>query len=156
MGAPGEDDQPGLNLAVQLVRIEDALPDGFAALQAEADHEGFRALSRLAAEFHEAPDMFVCLLAALSGEGVTAIGGLTEEPEPADAPALRMRRLYVRPDVRRTGVGRRLANALLQEALGRVSLVTVNARTTLAPAFWTALGFSAVASRPWTHEFRPG
>ena len=36
---------------VQLVRVIDDLPDGFDALRAEADAEGFKAMSRLAAEW---------------------------------------------------------------------------------------------------------
>jgi GNAT superfamily N-acetyltransferase len=141
---------------VQLVRITDDLPDGFAQLQAEADAEGFRAMSRLAAEWAATPSMFCCLLGALGGPGLLAVGGLTAEPEPMPEPAMRMRRLYVSPDARRGGVGLTLANALLQEALDTVDLVTVNAASTLAPAFWTALGFQPVAGQPWTHEFRPG
>lgn len=138
----------------QLIRLTEDLPESFVALRSAADAEGFRAMSRLAAEWATTPDMFTCLLAAMDAGGLAGIGGLTAEPEPTDEPAMRMRRLYVRPDARRTGVGRTLANALLQEALDSVRLVTVHAGTTLAPAFWTALGFQAVASRPWTHEFR--
>ena len=141
---------------MQLIRVQDDLPDDFSTLRAEADAEGFRAMSRLAAEWAATPGMFVCLLAAVDAGGLAAIGGLTAEPEPAGEPALRMRRLYVRPAARRAGVGRTLANALLQEALDSVALVTVNAGGTLAPAFWTALGFTVVQGRPWTHEFRPG
>jgi GNAT superfamily N-acetyltransferase len=142
---------------VQLVRILEGLPEGFETLRVEADAEGFRAMSRLATEWATSPDMFVCLLAAVEGGGLLGIGGLTPEPEPAGEPAMRMRRLYVRQDARRDGVGRTLANALLQEALDSVRLVTVNAATTLAPAFWTTLGFQPVAQRPWSHEFRlPG
>ena len=142
---------------IQLVRIQDALPDGFEALRAEADAEGFRAMSRLAAEWTTTPQMFVCLLAAPDGlGGLSGIGGLTTEPEPADEPALRMRRLYVRPAARRAGVGRTLVNALLQEALDAVPLVTVNAGGTIAPAFWTGIDFRPVTDRPWTHEFRRG
>lgn len=141
---------------MQLVRIDEELPEGFEALRAEADAEGFRAMSRLAGEWAASPGMFACLFAAVPGGRLAGIGGLTAEPEPAGEPAMRMRRLYVRPDARRAGVGRTLANALLQEALDIVPLVTVNAGGTLAPAFWTSLGFRLVDSRPWTHEFRAG
>lgn len=141
---------------LQLVRIDDELPDGFEALRSTADAEGFRAMSRLAAEWAVSPELFACLLAAIDGGRLVAIGGLTAEPDPADEPAMRMRRLYVRPDARRCGVGRMLANALLHEALDSVALVTVNGGATLAPAFWIALGFRSVAGRAWTHEFRAG
>jgi GNAT superfamily N-acetyltransferase len=141
---------------VQLIRIQDDLPNGFAALRAEADAEGFRALSRLTAEWAATPELFVCLLAAGDGAGgLAAIGGLTAEPEPVDEPAMRVRRLYVGRQARRGGIGRILVNALLQEALDSVALVTVNAGGTIAPAFWTGLDFRSVTGRPWTHEFRP-
>ncbi|HEY8616445.1 GNAT family N-acetyltransferase [Phenylobacterium sp.] len=139
---------------VQLVRVAGELPEGFAALRAAANAERFNALRRLEAEWAATPEMFVCLLAASSPEGLSAIGGLTHEPEPGPERAMRVRRLYVHPDARRCGVGRTLVNALVQEALDSVTLVTVNARDTLAPSFWTQLGFRAVAGRPWTHEFR--
>lgn len=139
---------------IQLVRVTHDLPDGFDALRAEADAEGFRAMSRLAAEWAATPEMFLCLLAAPDGlGGLAGIGGLTHEPEPGGEPAMRMRRLYVRPGARRGGVGRTLVNALLQEALDSVSLVTINARDTLAPAFWEALGFDIVDRLPWSHQF---
>ena len=140
---------------VQLVRVMDTLPEGFAALRAAADAEGFRAMDRLEAEWAQTPELFACLLAAPGPGRLLAIGGLTPEPEPADGPALRLRRLYVHPEARRAGVGRALANALLQEALDSVALVTVNAADTLSEEFWIGLGFRRVAGRPWTHAFRP-
>lgn len=140
---------------IQLVRVTHDLPEGFDALRAEADAEGFRAMSRLAAEWAATPEMFLCLLAAPDGlGGLAGIGGLTHEPEPGGEPAMRMRRLYVRPGARRGGVGRTIVNALLQEALDTVSLVTVNAGGTISPAFWSGLDFTRVEGRPWTHEFR--
>jgi GNAT superfamily N-acetyltransferase len=139
---------------VQLVRVTDQLPEGFDALCAAADAEGFNAMRRLQAEWSATPELFACLLAAPSPGGLLAIGGLTAEPHPQGEPAMRIRRPYVHPDARRGGVGSVLVNALVQEALDAAILVTVNARDTLAPGFWTSLGFRAVAGRPWSHEFR--
>ncbi|TAL36075.1 MAG: GNAT family N-acetyltransferase [Phenylobacterium sp.] len=138
---------------MQLVRIQDDLPEDFGRLRAAADAEGFRALARLAAEWAQDRDAFVCLLGAMQDDRLAAIGGLTPEPEPQDQAAMRVRRLYVDPAARRSGVGRTLVNALLQEALDSVSLVTINARDTLAPAFWTAVGFERVTDLPWSHQF---
>jgi GNAT superfamily N-acetyltransferase len=139
---------------LQLVRITGPLPPDFGRLRAAADAEGFRALARLDAEWADDPEAFVCLLAAIQANRLAAIGGLTPEPEPqGGVAAMRVRRLYVDPAARRSGVGRSLVNALLHEALDSVSLVTINARATLAPAFWETLGFHRVDGLPWSHQF---
>jgi GNAT superfamily N-acetyltransferase len=151
VGAAGGDDPAGL---IRLVRVTAALPDGFEALRAAAEAEGHRHLERLAAEWAERPAMFHALMTAWREGGLVAVGGITDEPEPAAEPAWRMRRLYVAPAARRMGVARTLVNALLQEALGAVRLVTVHAPAAKAARFWEAVGFSAVAGRPWSHELR--
>lgn len=151
MGAPGGDDPARL---IRLVRVTEALPDGFAALRAQAEVEGDRHLGRLAAEWAERPAMFHALMTAWRDGGLVAVGAITDEPEPAAESAWRMRRLYVAPAVRRQGVARTLVNALLQEALGAVRLVTVHAPAAEAGRFWEAMGFAAVAGRAWSHELR--
>ena len=139
---------------VQLVRVIETLPDGFDALRAEAEAEGHRHLTRLAQEWAQDPGQFTAVLAAFAGGELAGVGALTPEPEPAPQPALRMRRLYVAKAARRQGVARTLANALLQEALDQVRLVTVHAGNPDAALFWTAQGFAPVAGAAWSHEFR--
>jgi GNAT superfamily N-acetyltransferase len=139
---------------LQLVRIVEALPDGFAALQAEAEREGHRHMTRLANDWADDPMAFVALIAAFSDGELVGIGGLTPEPEVIDEPALRMRRLYVSVSARRQGVARSIANALLQEALDQIDLVTVQAGNEGAAAFWEALGFEAVQDRAWSHALQ--
>lgn len=139
---------------IQLVRIQDELPDGFEALRLEADREGHNNMSRLAAERAAGDPFFIALLAAYRGGELAGIGGLTVEPAPAIEPALRMRRLYVRPDARRGGVARTLASALIQEAFDQTALVTVHAGGEAAARFWEAQGFTPVLDRPWSHELR--
>lgn len=136
---------------VHLVRIEDELPVGFEALRAEADAEGHRHMSRLAAERAETPELFIALLAAFDDGELLGIGGMTAEP--GDASAIRMRRLYVTQAARGRGVARAIANALLNEALGQTRLVTVHAGNPGAERFWEAMGFAPVADRPWSHQF---
>lgn len=139
---------------LQLIRIEDELPEGFEALREAAASEGYRHMDRLAAEHAAGRSAFVALLGARRGGDLVGVGGLTHEPEPFDAPALRLRRLYVRPDARRQGVARALASALCQEGLDQVSRLTVHAGDARAAAFWEAQDFRPVQGRPWSHELR--
>jgi Acetyltransferase (GNAT) domain len=71
-------------------------------------------------------------------EGVlAAIGGITIDPIVPDA--LRMRRFYVRPAFRRTGIRGEIAQALLKSARS-IPLVTLNAAVKSVPC-WKTLGF---------------
>jgi GNAT superfamily N-acetyltransferase len=88
------------------------------------------------------------LLTAYSAGVLAAIGGITIDPIVPDA--LRMRRFYVRPAFRRTGIGREIALALLEGALQRVRVVTLNAAEKSVP-FWEALGFVPEARDGHTH-----
>ena len=134
-----KDNAPVLEL--QLV-IEN-LPAGFDALRAEARAEGHSFVERLAADWEAHRMRFdrhgeVLLAARVTGV-LAGIGGLTIEPVLAGA--LRMRRFYVRPSFRRTGIGRKLATALLERARSTSPLVTVNAAPASFP-FWESLGFA--------------
>ncbi|RAK60464.1 GNAT family N-acetyltransferase [Phenylobacterium hankyongense] len=146
---------------LQLARLSDELPTGFAALRCEADADGYRHMARLAQDWESGAERFdrpgEALLAAFLDGELAGIGGMTQEPLPAPEPALRIRRFYVKQGARRQGLGRTLANALLQEALDQVALVTVHAARPPAPAFWEALGFSPTPDHGWSHELRrPG
>jgi GNAT superfamily N-acetyltransferase len=91
-------------------------------------------------------------LPAAYSEGVLAtIGGITVDPIVAEA--LRMRRFYVRRAFRRTGIGRAIAQALLERALRSVRVVTLNAAVDRIP-FWEALGFVPEARHGHTHIWR--
>ena len=133
------------------------LPVGFAALQAEARHEGYRFLERLAAEWEAGTARFnrpsEALIAAHAAGVLAGIGGLTLDPVVPDA--LRMRRFYIHPALRRAGIGRRLAMALLQLPGTAGRSVTVNAGTAEASVFWEALGFVAERRDGHTHVRTP-
>jgi len=132
--------------------VIDELPAGFDALRAEARAEGYRFVERLATDWGSGTIRFdsqgEALLAARLRRVLAGIGGLTIDPVVPDA--LRMRRFYVRPAYRRSGIGRELASALLERARSFSGLVTVNA----APAstlFWESLGFAPDARDGHTH-----
>jgi GNAT superfamily N-acetyltransferase len=139
---------------ILLVRIDRELPDGFERLRAEADAEGHRHMRRLADELASDATRFEALFAAFDDGELLGVGGMTVEPAETPEPAFRMRRLYVSPRARRMGVARTLANALLQEGLARVDLVTAHAGGDEAGRFWSAMGFAAVEGRAWSHQLR--
>ncbi|MET0272404.1 MAG: GNAT family N-acetyltransferase [Phenylobacterium sp.] len=138
---------------MQIVRVLEDLPDGFATLRAEAAAEGHRHMDRLTAEWDDDPRQFTALLAAFVDGELVGVGALTPEPAIEPGAAWRMRRLYVRPSARRRGVASALANALLTEALGLTRLVTVHAGSDEAGRFWESLGFQPVDERPWSHRY---
>ncbi len=138
---------------MKLVRVGAALPDGFDALRDEARGQGYGMLDRLARDWDGGADRYTregeALLAAFVDGALAGIGGLTHDPVLADA--LRMRRFYVGQRFRRLGVARHVAAALLALPRGSRALITVNAGTPRAPAFWEALGFVRVNGASHTH-----
>jgi GNAT superfamily N-acetyltransferase len=136
----------------ELLRVIEILPAGFADLRAEARIEGYRFVERLCADWEAHRMRFdrtgEMLLAATVDEVLAGIGGLTLEPVLPGA--LRMRRFYTRRLFRRTGIGRKLATALLGHARSTTRLVTVNAAPASA-AFWESLGFAPDLRDGHTH-----
>ena len=132
----------------------DSLPAGFEALRREARAEGYRFVERLVAEWDAGKNRFdhagEILLALRVADELAGIGGLTIDPVLAEA--LRMRRFYIRPQFRRRGLGRVLAERLLDRALGRA--VTVNAGAG-SERFWEALGFRADPADGHSHVLVP-
>lgn len=130
------------------------LPTDFGVLRGEAVAEGYQHIERLADQWEAGGGRFEgrgeALIAALVGGELAGIGGITADPYvPA---ALRMRRFYVRPAFRRLGIGRRLAAALLESAVAVTPVVTLNAGSDEAAAFWERLGFVREASDGHTHR----
>jgi len=144
----------GGGVLVQIIRVADDLPEGFAKLSAEAKAEGVRNMTLLADQRASGEQRFdsggAALFAAFGGGELAGVGGVSAE---ASEPAMRMRRLYVRPRFRRSGVGRALAGAMMQQGLQASSVLTVNARASdAAGPFWEALGFRPVEAPGYTHR----
>jgi putative acetyltransferase len=88
------------------------------------------------------------LLLALVDEAVAGCGGLRALPESDYANACEMKRLYVRPAFRRFGLGRALAEALLDEARRAgysVMLLDTLDEMESARELYSTLGFEEVA-----------
>ena len=142
---------------VNILRVVEALPHGFDVICAEAAAEGVRNMAMLAREFGAPDDPFTepgALFAAVVDGDLAGVGGVTLEAGLAE-PAMRMRRLYVRPDFRRAGVARALAGAMMQQGFQSAPLLTLNAAASpAAPPFWEAMGFEPVDWPRVTHALR--
>ncbi|HEV2100944.1 MAG TPA: GNAT family N-acetyltransferase [Stellaceae bacterium] len=153
------DGQPDMgrssNPLLRLEAVVEDLPVGFDTLRREARAEGCLFIERLAAEWKSCTTRFdregEALLAARMNGVLAGIGGLTLEPVVPGA--VRMRRFYVRPAFRRSGIGRELVTALLARVPAS-RLITVNAgRASIR--FWASVGFAPDARDGHTHIVEP-
>lgn len=139
--------------ALRLERLIENLPAGFDTMRAEARAEGYRFVETLATDWEARMTRFdregEVLLAALLDGTLAGIGGLTIDP--VTPGAMRMRRFYIRAPFRRSGIGRQLATALLEQPIrtGR-GLIAVNAAAGSA-SFWESLGFAPDMRDGHTH-----
>lgn len=142
---------------VTILRVVEALPHGFDVMSAEATAEGVRNMVMLRAEFGGKDDPFRDpggLFAAFTDGALAGVGGVTVQESLAE-PAMRMRRLYVRPAFRRAGVARALAGAMMQQGFQTAPLLVLNAAASdAASPFWEAMGFERVDWPGITHALR--
>jgi GNAT superfamily N-acetyltransferase len=142
---------------VVIARVVEALPDGFDVILAEAAAEGVRNMALLAAQWASGEQRFEepgALFAALVEGELAGVGGVNIE-RGAGEPAMRMRRLFVRPVFRRTGLATRLAGAMMQQGFQSAPLLTLNAAASdAAGPFWEAMGFERIDRPGITHALR--
>ena len=137
------------------MRIEriTALPAQFSDLRADARAEGFNHIEALWQQWHEEDRRFdrpgEMLVAAFAGQDLAGIGGITEDF--IDPSWLRMRRFYVRPNFRRQGVGKAIAEYVLGRALPLNRQIVLYTETPAGAAFWSATGFVPIEREKTTH-----
>src|SRR5262245_53548609 len=96
-----------------------ALPDDFAALREAAEREDFHFLGRLAERWDGARydgDELTSLWGARADAALVAIGAQTHDEYDPSPLHRRMRHFYVRPEQRRGGIGRAVAQQLITDA----------------------------------------
>jgi GNAT superfamily N-acetyltransferase len=130
---------------MRVARIR-ALPPDLDDLAGAAAVEGFGMLGVLAAEWAAGTQRFAlpeeALFATRDAAGVLlGMGGVTRDPWMA---ALRMRRFYVRPQARGSGVGRALVAAAIDHARGAGAGVVRLRAPAVAARFWEGCGFMPV------------
>lgn len=146
-------------MSFELVDLRADLPARFAELRASAETEGYLFLNRLAQRWREGAydgDRHATLRAALDNGALVAIGAQTADEYDPHPDHRRIRHFYVSPDFRRHGLGRRLAEALTQDAFARAPRLHLRATHALSTAFWDAMGFERVTRTDRTHvKVRP-
>ncbi|MDW3096986.1 MAG: GNAT family N-acetyltransferase [Alphaproteobacteria bacterium] len=145
-------------MAVQIEHLHDALPAGIDTLATASRAEGIRNLSTLVDQWQSGAQRFdqnnAALFAAFRDGELAGIGGITRE-DGLDEPAMRVRRFYVLPQFRRSGIATALAKACMAHGLRICPTLTCNAQASdAAGVFWEAMGFKAVELPTITHVFR--
>lgn len=112
-------------------------------LRAESLKEGFQFVERLCEEWRSGANRFdvhgEALFLAVADDQVIGVCGLNRDPYARDARTGRVRRLYVLPKYRRSGIGGALLDAVIEDAHGNFDLLRV--RTDAADHFYAAHGF---------------
>jgi len=140
-----------------LERIDALKAQDLAELSELSTAEGFRFIEGLASDSaggaptFEAPGAFG--YAWYLGDKLVAVGGMTLDPYVSEKEG-RVRRVYVHPEHRGTGLGRRLLEAILEEGRATYTLFTLRAATPEAEALYLSLGFQPSSLPETTHEMR--
>lgn len=109
--------------------------------------EGYKLIQTLWDEYVSGKARFNSGGAALygiydAGGDLIAIGGVHRDPYLDRADIGRIRHVYVMPEQRRTGVGRRLMTALISHARENFAYLTLRTLTAHGDEFYVSLGFS--------------
>jgi GNAT superfamily N-acetyltransferase len=126
-------------------------------MAAEAASEGFRFVDRLTREWRTGENTFSgpgerLVLARVAGMAAGVCGCNSDASAPGDRTG-RLRHLYVRPQLRRLGVGRALVGDLLVAARPSSLRVRLRTDTPEADQFYRALGFVPCAQSNATHIY---
>jgi GNAT superfamily N-acetyltransferase len=124
-------------------------------LAALARVEGFDFLDRLIVQIEndlvrldDPHEFFLC---ASNGENLVGVGGITPDPYLSDAKVGRVRHVYVHPQARRSGIGRRLIYEIECRAAATYSSLRLRTDTSTGARFYEALGYRSVSDPNATH-----
>ena len=128
---------------ISIAKITDLDLTSLQTLRAESSAEGFRFMERLCEEWVSGVNRFdapgEALFLAVADDQVVGACGLNRDPYTRSPRTGRVRRLYVLPAHRSSGVGSALLEAVIANARGHFDWLRV--RTEAACHFYTARGF---------------
>ena len=118
-------------------------------LVTESEAEGFAFISRLREEWHSARNRFdrpgeAFFTARFQGQ-LIGVCGLSRDPYSLQAAVGRVRRLYVRKEFRRLGVGRQLVQAVVETACKHFTLLGLRTDNPIASRFYERQGFHPIS-----------
>lgn len=112
----------------------------------ESEKEGFRFVRRLYDDYVSGTNRFdgdrEALFVARQLNQIVGICGLNQDPYSQFDNVGRVRRLYVHPDFRKHGVGRRLVSNVILEARRFYATLILRTDNPAADQFYRAIGFS--------------
>ena len=118
------------------------------ALAATASADGHGNVQRLVEEFVEGTNRFdrpgEILLAAYAGDILVGVGGLNVDPYAADTAVGRVRRLFIAPPYRKSGVARALMEQIEAVARSHFERIQLFTGTVEADRFYRAVGYRQV------------
>jgi GNAT superfamily N-acetyltransferase len=121
--------------------------DRLSSLLAASQREGFRNIDRLIQEWQAGTNRFEgtgeALFVAEQNHVWIGVCGLTDDPYGPLAGIGRIRRLYVLPTYRRSGIGRALVGAVINQARANFQQLQVRTESLVGDRFYRALGFMA-------------
>ena len=130
---------------ILIERLTEASAGLFDALVAESEGAGYRFVRRLADEWAGGTNRFdrpgEALFAAWVDDRLIGACGLNVDPYPQAPGVGRVRHLYVLTDYRRSGVGRRLVEQVLDTARGRFDRLRLSTQNPDAARLYERLGF---------------
>jgi GNAT superfamily N-acetyltransferase len=136
-------------------RISSIDPYDWSAVLNASRAEGYNMVHRLLTDYRSGTNRFdapgEALFAHVLDSCVVAVAGLNRESDPNFPHAGRVRRVYVMPKLRGTGLGRSLLEEMLAAAAGQFDTLTVNVGQLAARGFYEHFGFAPVNHPGITH-----
>ena len=138
--------------SINVERITSLPADLESELLPAAEAEGFAPLSWLVEEWQAEKNRFdrqgEALHVARVGRRLLGVCGLNRDPYAGDDSTGRLRRLYIHPDHRRQGIGRRLVRQALHEAREHFDVVRLRTLDPRSAAFFETIGFNKLEGDP--------
>jgi len=130
---------------IRICKVNDLADIPIHFLVKQSLRENFTFIERLEREYINGKNRFdqkgEILYGAFFNTELVAIGGLNRDPYSGDAEIGRVRHLYILPDYRKQGIGKKLVEKIIVEAKHHFRLLTLRTFNENAHHFYLAIGF---------------